>query len=155
MAESNYELALDRVSKTQFSKTSMSSRNSSMRSSCRICLSSIHDPAALTCGHKFCECCLEKYWDVKDRPDYIVCPLCRACAFNVDFTKVMLLSSGCRFQNLIKVARSRRMPQDRSFCKVMGIPMFSSGRPEAEMMMMNVTSGDGLAICSSDISSSI
>ncbi|CAB3257212.1 unnamed protein product [Arctia plantaginis] len=69
------------------SKTSLSSKVSSIISSCRICLSSIFDAATLTCGHKYCERCLDQYWRVKEMPDCIVCPLCRTCAFNVDFSK--------------------------------------------------------------------
>lgn len=73
------------------SKTSLSSKVSSIISSCRICLSSIFDAATLTCGHKYCERCLDQYWRVKEKPDCIVCPLCRTCAFNVDFSKVQPL----------------------------------------------------------------
>ncbi|KAH9633198.1 hypothetical protein HF086_017753 [Spodoptera exigua] len=76
------------VSKCDFkSATSLEVKASSIISSCRICLSSLLDPAVLTCGHRFCEKCLNQYWRIRDKPDYIVCPLCRACAFNVDFAK--------------------------------------------------------------------
>ncbi|XP_035435742.2 LON peptidase N-terminal domain and RING finger protein 3-like [Spodoptera frugiperda] len=76
------------ISKCEFkSATSLEAKASSIISSCRICLSSLLDPAVLTCGHRFCEKCLNQYWRIRDKPDYIVCPLCRACAFNVDFAK--------------------------------------------------------------------
>ncbi|XP_028163298.1 DNA repair protein RAD5-like [Ostrinia furnacalis] len=69
------------------STTSIKLKQSSVFSSCRICLSSIFDPAYLTCGHKFCEGCLDQYWQVRDKPNFLICPLCRALAYNVDFIK--------------------------------------------------------------------
>lgn len=70
------------------SQSSIKTKSSSILSSCRICLSSIFDPAYLTCGHKFCENCLDQYWQVRDKPNFLICPLCRALAYNVDFIQV-------------------------------------------------------------------
>ncbi|CAD0203309.1 unnamed protein product [Chrysodeixis includens] len=90
MRDSKCDLVKRRASVAQGELECASSvdvKASSMLSSCRICLSSIFDPAALTCGHRFCERCLDQYWRVREKPDFIVCPLCRACAFNIDFAK--------------------------------------------------------------------
>ncbi|XP_075981417.1 uncharacterized protein LOC142980031 [Anticarsia gemmatalis] len=96
MRDSSMDLSVRRpsyastIGKNIESESSMNTLNakvSTLMSSCRICLSSMFDPAALTCGHRFCEGCLDKYWRVKDKPDCIVCPLCRASAFNVRFAK--------------------------------------------------------------------
>ncbi|XP_037873660.1 E3 ubiquitin-protein ligase RNF170 [Bombyx mori] len=87
MSESKASL-LARNQIAQLSQGSRTSIKSSYEpSSCRICLSTIIDPAALTCGHRFCERCLCQYWDERDKTDFIVCPLCRANTFKVDFAK--------------------------------------------------------------------
>nr|XP_021181989.2 putative tripartite motif-containing protein 61 isoform X1 [Helicoverpa armigera] len=87
MRDSKCDLPKRRVKSEFESATSLDVKASSILSSCRICLSSMLDPAALTCGHRFCEKCLNHYWRIREKPDYIVCPLCRNCAFNVDFAK--------------------------------------------------------------------
>lgn len=90
MTEANIEQPVNYCpnSDARSSSTILKNKVSSMLSSCRICLSGMFDPASLTCGHMFCEQCINKYWQSTDRPDYIVCPLCRARASNIAFVRV-------------------------------------------------------------------
>nr|XP_021181998.2 uncharacterized protein LOC110370490 isoform X2 [Helicoverpa armigera] len=71
MRDSKCDLPKRRVKSEFESATSLDVKASSILSSCRICLSSMLDPAALTCGHRFCEKCLNHYWRIREKPDYI------------------------------------------------------------------------------------
>ncbi|CAH0401189.1 unnamed protein product [Chilo suppressalis] len=82
------------------STNSLCLKSSSVLSSCRICLSSIFKPALLTCGHKFCENCLDDYWRVKEKPNFLICPLCRAQVYNVDFTETEHANNCANYLNL-------------------------------------------------------
>ncbi|XP_030073121.1 E3 ubiquitin/ISG15 ligase TRIM25-like [Microcaecilia unicolor] len=43
---------------------------------CSICLSTYQDPVLLSCGHNFCQDCIEKAWDNQNSKTY-TCPECR------------------------------------------------------------------------------
>nr|XP_033818672.1 E3 ubiquitin/ISG15 ligase TRIM25-like [Geotrypetes seraphini]XP_033818673.1 E3 ubiquitin/ISG15 ligase TRIM25-like [Geotrypetes seraphini] len=43
---------------------------------CSICLSTYQDPVLLSCGHNFCQGCIEKAWDNQNSKTY-TCPECR------------------------------------------------------------------------------
>ncbi|XP_043923704.1 nuclear factor 7, ovary-like [Protopterus annectens] len=41
---------------------------------CSVCLDLFNDPVMLVCGHNFCKCCIDKFWDCDKIPS---CPECR------------------------------------------------------------------------------
>uniref|UniRef100_UPI00358EBA24 E3 ubiquitin-protein ligase TRIM7-like isoform X2 n=1 Tax=Myxine glutinosa TaxID=7769 RepID=UPI00358EBA24 len=44
---------------------------------CAVCLQLFNEPIALPCGHSFCCCCIEKYWESCRGATGIACPNCR------------------------------------------------------------------------------
>ncbi|XP_040193147.1 E3 ubiquitin/ISG15 ligase TRIM25-like [Rana temporaria] len=80
---------------------------------CSICLSIYTNPVMLTCGHNFCENCIENALDRQRRSGIYTCPECRK-----QFTSHPVLQKNLKLSNIVEhYLSSCQSPHDEeSFC---------------------------------------
>ncbi|XP_039620606.1 uncharacterized protein LOC120536346 [Polypterus senegalus] len=47
------------------------------RYSCSVCQDVLKEPVTIPCGHSYCWCCINKYWDQSEKEGTYNCPQCR------------------------------------------------------------------------------